>query len=144
MREISEIAPAYKGVSYDKLERGGVQWPCTATECPGTAVLHCDGFANGKAAFAPVKSGVATLATDGEFPLVLMTGPVREHHGTGVRTRRSPGITKLVAEPVLQVSAEDAKSLGLTKGDKVSVSARNGGSLARGRARRGWSHVQQR
>ncbi|MBN1632036.1 MAG: molybdopterin-dependent oxidoreductase [Thermoleophilia bacterium] len=129
MREISEAAPAYKGVSYDKLECGGVQWPCTATECPGTAVLHTDGFANGKAAFAPVKSGATTLATDAEFPLVLMTGPVREHHGTGVRTRRSQGVTKLVADPALQMSADDAKALGLANGDKVSVSARNGGTV---------------
>ena len=34
---------------------------------------------------------LATTATDAEFPLVLLTGSVREHHGTGVRTRRRAG-----------------------------------------------------
>jgi len=127
MSEIAGVTQAYSGVSYERLEEGCVQWPCEEPDCAGTGILHANGFARGKAAFTPVEEGVATVREHPEFPLALLTGPVREHHGTGVRTRRSAGVTNLVAEAVLQVSSEDAKTLGLAKGDRVAVSAPNGG-----------------
>ena len=41
MREIAEMVPTYKGISYDKLENGGVQWPCLSTDCTGNAHSAC-------------------------------------------------------------------------------------------------------
>ena len=126
MREIAEVAPSYKGVTYAKLEKAGVQWPCEAAECQGTPILFAEGFARGKAAFAPVEAGVAAGAPAGSF--VLLTGTAREHHATGVRTRRAPGITKLAPEALLQVNPADAAGLGVAEGDMVKVSA-DGASL---------------
>ena len=42
MDEISELAPIYGGVSYERLERGeehGLQWPCPDEDHPGTLFI---------------------------------------------------------------------------------------------------------
>jgi anaerobic selenocysteine-containing dehydrogenase len=59
---------------------------------------------------------------------MLLTGTAREHHATGVRTRRAPGITKLAPEALLQINPADAAGLGVAEGDMVKVSA-GGASL---------------
>jgi predicted molibdopterin-dependent oxidoreductase YjgC len=128
MREITEVVPAYKGLSYDRLDEAAIQWPCLATECTGTPLLFSDGFPRGKAVFAPVAQGVATVDVCRESCFVLLTGTVREHHATGVRTRRAPGITKLVRDAYLQVNPNDASALGVDSGAKVRVTASGSGA----------------
>ena len=91
MREIAEVVWCYRGIAYERLDDEGLQSPCPGVDRPGTAILHVTEFSRGKAAFAPVETGVAATAVDADFPLVLLTGCVREHHGTGVRSRRSAG-----------------------------------------------------
>jgi len=129
MREISEVAPTYAGVTYEKIDDEPVQWPCLGPDCAGMPILYADGFANGRATFASLDKNVWLAPTDDEFAFALLTGSVREHHGTGERTRRSSGVTSLLAQARLQVNPGDAKSLGLTQGDTVRVSGRDGGSL---------------
>ena len=129
MREISEIVPTYKGVCYGKIEQAGVQQPCLAPECPGMSILYVEGFDKGKATFSAVEKGVAPTITGADFGFTLLTGSIREHHGTGVRTRRSAGLTNLVAEARLQINPGDAAGLGVTDGEKVKVVGRDGMSL---------------
>jgi formate dehydrogenase alpha subunit len=129
MREISEVVPSYKGVSYEKIDREGLQVPCAGADCSGTAILHSDAFGKGKAVFGAVEKGTSPTLTGADFPFTLLTGPAREHHGTGVRTRRSPGVTKLVAEAFLEVSPGDAGRLGVCDGEKVRVVGHDGTAL---------------
>jgi len=88
MQEISEVAPTYKGVRYENIDDAGVQWPCLAADCPGMTILYANGFGDGRAAMLAVEERVWPTVTDAEFAFVLLTGSVREHHGTGERTRR--------------------------------------------------------
>lgn len=129
MAEISEVAPTYKGVTYDKIADVPLQWPCLDAASEGTAVLHTDGFAGGRATFSALDKGTSPTSTDQEFAFVLLTGSAREHHGTGDRTLRSVGSTSLMAHALLQLNPTDAQTLGVTQGDKVQVIARDGASL---------------
>jgi predicted molibdopterin-dependent oxidoreductase YjgC len=129
MREISEVAPTYRGVWYTKLENGGVQWPCLSVECTGMPILYADGMNKARASFTALDRGVSPTVTGAEFGFTLLTGSVREHHGTGVRTRRAGGLTSLVAEACLQINPGDAKGLGVADGEKVRVIAHDGVSL---------------
>jgi predicted molibdopterin-dependent oxidoreductase YjgC len=124
MREIAEVVPAYGGISYARLEKGMLQWPCPEADHPGTPILYVDEFARGKGAFAPVERGISAAGTDADYPFTLLTGAVREHHGTGVRSRRSAGLRKLVEEPWLEVNPRDAELLGLADGARVKVVGR--------------------
>ena len=40
MDEIAALTPIYGGITYDRLGRQGLQWPCPDREHPGTPVLH--------------------------------------------------------------------------------------------------------
>lgn len=125
IREIAEVVPTYEGISYSRLEDEGLQWPCPGIEHPGTPILHGAEFARGKGAFTPVERGIAAAAPDADYPFVLLTGAVLEHHGTGVRSRRSPGLTELVGEARLEINPVDAERLGLGDGGRVKVVGRS-------------------
>jgi predicted molibdopterin-dependent oxidoreductase YjgC len=127
MREIADVAPAYKGVTYDKLDDVGVAWPCLEVEGGGTPMLFTEEFAKGKGGFAAVEAGCSAASGTPAFPLVLVTGSVRGHHGTGVRSRRAPGLTKLMTEASLEMNPQDAGKAKVADGDKVRVSGQAGG-----------------
>jgi formate dehydrogenase major subunit len=126
MREIAEVVPTYKGISYVRLEDEALQWPCPGAEHPGTPILHAEEFTRGKGSFAAVEGhtvpGIA--GADADYPFVLLTGSVLEHHGTGVRSRRSPGLTKLVEEARLEINPVDAERLSVADGDRLRVVGR--------------------
>ena len=106
MREIADVAPQYKGVTYETLDEEGLAWPCMEVDGSGTPVLFTQQFAKGQGVFATADAGPAAAAGDAAFPLLLLSGSARGHHGTGVRSRRAPGITKLMAEALLEMNAE--------------------------------------
>ena len=120
MREISELNVDYRGITYAKIDECGVQVPCASDDTDGTPILFADGFAARKARFAPAPPAAAQLAGDG---FTLLTGSVKEHHATGVRTRRSLGSTNLVPEARLEVNPADAEAMGVVDGDTVRVTA---------------------
>jgi formate dehydrogenase (NADP+) alpha subunit len=131
MREVTELVPDYRGISYAGLDKDGggrIQVPCASDDSAGTAILPADGFATRKARFAAVPAAAPQQAGEA-FPFVLLTGSVKEHHGTGVRTRRSAGSYRLVPEARLEISPADAAKLGVSEGDRVRVSAEAGGAL---------------
>ena len=127
MQEISSLVPSYKGVSYERLERGGVQWPCPSEEHPGTQILHTERFAtgNGKGKFMPLAYRKSAEEPDEQYPLLLTTDRSLYHfHGT--MTRRVYGLNVLEKEEQLKIHPEDASRLGITDGAVVRVSSRRG------------------
>jgi predicted molibdopterin-dependent oxidoreductase YjgC len=42
-KEIADLTPSYAGITYERLEGPGIQWPCPSLEHPGTPFLHKDG-----------------------------------------------------------------------------------------------------
>ncbi len=128
MREIAELVPEYRGVSYARLEEGRLQVPCLGDDTTGTPILPVDAFTSRKARFAPVPAATPQQGGDG-FPFILLTGSVKEHHGTGVRTRRSAGSSRLMPEARLEINPADAARLDVAPGDTVRASAEAGGAL---------------
>ena len=51
MEEIASVTPSYCGINYARLEQGGIHWPCTGTDHPGTPCLHMDQFTCGLGVF---------------------------------------------------------------------------------------------
>ena len=52
--EIRMVTPIYSGITYDRLEKVGLQWPCPTLDHPGTPILHQEQFARGLGKFQPV------------------------------------------------------------------------------------------
>jgi len=88
--EIAKVAPSYGGLSYERLEKGPIAWPCPTSDHPGTPILHKDRFTRGKGLFTAIEYRPPEELTDEEFPLQLTTGRYFPHYHTGTMTRNSP------------------------------------------------------
>jgi formate dehydrogenase alpha subunit len=128
MAEIATLVPVYGGIGYDRLEKRGIQWPCPDKNHPGTTTLYTDLFSrtNALATFIPLDHQGPGEIPDEQYPLVLITGRIREHYNNGSMTRRVKGLSQLVPVEKVEISPEDAKMLGIEGGDWVKVSSRRG------------------
>jgi len=130
MEEISSLTPSYGGITYERLEEGGLQWPCPTKDHPGTPILHTQQFTRGKGRFIPLEYKPPMELPDEQYPLVLTTGRSLYHFHTGTMTRKVEGLNTLKGEGV-ELNPADASKLGLRDGEKVKVSSRRGEVLAR-------------
>jgi formate dehydrogenase alpha subunit len=131
MEEIRDLTPSYRGISYRRLENGGLQWPCPADDHPGTPTLHTNTFVRGKGRFIPLKYVPPGEMPDEDYPLILTTGRSLYHFHTGTMTRRVAGLNIIEPEGMLEISPEDASQLGIAQGDKVRISSRRGEVVAK-------------
>ena len=133
MDEIAGLTPQYGGISYERLEKESLQWPCPTKDHPGTTTMYTDLFSrpNGLAQFMTLDHKGSGEVPDKKYPLVLITGRIREHYNNGSMTRRVPGIMELVPEELVEISPADAKKLKIKSGDKVKISSRRGTVKAR-------------
>ncbi len=131
--ELRELAPIFKGMTYERLEKeGGLQWPCYDEQHPGELFLHsrlwkepCEGP---RAPFSVVEHDPPLERPDAEYPFQLTTGRRLDSYNTGVQ---SGGYTSpLRRGEALDISPEDARRLGLMEGDPVRVSSRRGSVVA--------------
>jgi predicted molibdopterin-dependent oxidoreductase YjgC len=126
MEEIRNLTPSYAGINYQRLEDGGLQWPCPLDDHPGTPILHTNVFVRGKGRFVPLKYIPPGEMPDEEYPLILTTGRNLYHFHTGTMTRKVAGLNTMEPEGVVEISPQDASQLGIAQGDKVRVSSRRG------------------
>ena len=126
MEEIRYLTPSYGGISYQRLENGGLQWPCPTDDHPGTPILHVNTFVRGKGRFIPLKYVPPGESPDEDYPLILTTGRSLYHFHTGTMTRKVAGLNIIEPEGTVEISPEDASQLGIAQGDKVRVSSRRG------------------
>ncbi len=124
--EITRCWPAMAGMTYDRLENGGLQWPCPDKEHPGTPTLHAHGFGCGKALFTVIDWIGPDETTDDEYPLVLSTGRVLYQYHTGTMSRRSEVLERSAPSPYVEMNPEDAEALRLEDGEVVQASSRRG------------------
>lgn len=131
--EMAELTPQYAGMTHQRLESGGLQWPCSTSDHPGTKILHSGKFARGLGLFSVVDYKPPAEEPDEEYPLILSTGRVLFHWHGGTMTRRSPGLDELAPYPEVEVHPEDAAGLGIEDQDVVKVHSRRGTITARAR-----------
>jgi len=124
MDEIASLTPSYAGISYDRLEGDGLQWPCPSAEHPGTKFLHAGRFPRGKGLIQGIEHQGPAELTDDEYPVLLTTGRMLYHYG--VTTRRSASLESYRPEEMAEINPEQAAALGVKTGDKVAVVSRRG------------------
>ena len=131
MEEIASLTPSYGGISYQRLEDGGLQWPCPTPDHPGTPILHTQQFTRGKGRFIPLEYKPSMELPDEEYPLVLTTGRSLYHFHTGTMTRKVEGLNLLKGEGEVEINPGDASALGIADGEKVKVISRRGEVVAK-------------
>jgi formate dehydrogenase alpha subunit len=126
MEEIAALTPIYGGISFDRLETVGLQWPCPDRQHPGTKYLHTDRFTRGKGKFHAVAFQSPAEVPGEQFPFVLSTGRQLYQFHTGTMTRKSRAIHQVSPTGYVEVHAADAERLGIADGQMVEVSTRRG------------------
>ena len=124
--EIRAVWPNAAGITYSRLENGGLQWNCPTEDHPGTEVLHEESFAKQKTAalrridFKPTKEKISD-----EFPFMLTTGRSLYHFNAGTMTERTPNL-EIRPSDLLDICPSDAKSIGIVDGEKVKLKSAHG------------------
>ncbi|MBI4333490.1 MAG: formate dehydrogenase subunit alpha [Chloroflexi bacterium] len=133
MEEMAGVTPIYAGISYEKLEKGGIQWPCTTPEHEGSPILHTQSFTRGKGKFVPLAYRPPAEQPDKDYPLILTTERSAYQFHTGTMTRRVEGLVELRGEELVEMNPADAERLGVAGGDRVKVTSRRGEVEAKAR-----------
>jgi formate dehydrogenase major subunit len=126
MAEINAVTPSYAGITYERLEKGGIQWPCPNADHPGTRFLHKDRFSRGRGLFHAIEYLPPAELPSDEYPIILSTGRVLYHYHTGTMTRLSQGSMERCPESLVEINPLDAEKLGIGDGQTVKVTSRRG------------------
>ncbi len=124
--EIAKLTPIYGGISYDRLDPCGLQWPCPSKDHPGTVYLHKDRFAKGKGTFMPCVYIAPDELPDNEYNFALSTGRIYWHWHTGTMTRRTSTLDREVPRGYVEINPKDAEKLKIREGNRVKISSRRG------------------
>jgi formate dehydrogenase alpha subunit len=124
--EIASLAPSLAGISYARLEKGGLQWPCPTPDHPGTRFLHKDGFTRGKGLFHEISFRPPAELPDADYPMILSTGRTLYNYNVGNMTRKTAVVEQKQPENFVEIHEDDAARLGIRHGDKVRVATRRG------------------
>jgi formate dehydrogenase major subunit len=123
--EIRSVWPAGSGITYERLDGGGVQWPCPNDGHAGTEVMHTDSFPVGRAALRRVPYRPTDEVVDDEFPFLLITGRTLFQFNAGTMTMRTANVMLRPAD-LVDISSEDAKRLNLEDREGVRIRSRYG------------------
>ncbi len=127
--EVRALCDGARGMTYPRLDRGGLQWPCPTEDHPGTPILHVDGFATGPSAtlrcvdYRPTPERTTT-----RYPLLLITGRSLYQFNAGTMTDRTRS-HQLRPSDVVDIAPTDAVAMGISDGERVRVESRYGAAV---------------
>ncbi len=127
--EMRLLTPSYAGITYKRIEKVGLQWPCPAEDHPGTKYLHQGAFPRGKGLLQGIEFKPAAELPDEEYPILLTTGRKLNHYN--VTTRFSESLLTLDPHEQAEINPTDAAKLGLGEGDQIRVTSRRGSVVTR-------------
>jgi len=126
--ELAQAAPIFAGISYDRIEDEGIQWPCPSREHPGTPTLFLERFntPDALARLVPVDYEEQAELPDADYPLTLNTGRILYQYHSSTLSLRSASLRAFARESYVLVNPADASRLGLAQGERVRLSSRRG------------------
>lgn len=127
--EIRQATPSYRGITYERIDKVGISWPCPTEEHPGTPVLHKGTFARGKGVMVPVEYEPPAEIVCEEYPILLNTGRMLYHYN--VMTRNSKSLNDIRPYELAEIHPIDAEKLGLKEEEFARVSSRRGSIITR-------------
>ena len=115
MSEIEELVPSYEAYT-DSEKEDELAYEETG-HTYGSQLLK--GFAR----FSAVEYSPQARKRKADYPFTLLTGTTLYHCGTGNRSSRASRLRKFSPQSFVQIGEADALKLGISEGDKVSVTS---------------------
>jgi formate dehydrogenase major subunit len=127
--EVRSLCSGARGMTYERLESAGLQWPCPTEDHPGTALLHVEQFGHDRrATLQCVEYRPTSEWTTTEYPFLLITGRSLYQFNAATMTGRTLN-NELRPCDLLEISADDGVNLGVRDGEWVRVVSRYGSAL---------------
>ena len=123
LAEVASVVPFYGGISFEKIENGGIQWPCPTADHPGTPYLFADGFTERKAQLVPTR--LQPRSADPRFPMLVSPGR-SVYFSTGVVTEHSRRLSQMKGQPYAEINPADAAAQGIQEGDQIRITSEHG------------------
>lgn len=124
--EITSVTPSYGGMSYARLEKEPLQWPCPSADHQGTKFLHAGQFVRGKGLMNAIEHQEPKELPDDEYPLILTTGRNIYQFHTRTMTGRSEGVDELAPVCIIEVNPADAEKYGVEDNGQAKLASRRG------------------
>jgi formate dehydrogenase alpha subunit len=126
--EIAAVTPIMAGISHERLEQGGIQWPCPSPGHTGTPTLFLEGFntPNGKARLNPVEYLPQREWADEAYPFILNSGRILYQYHTTTMSGRNSSLNDFAHNPYVLMHPDDAEKTGLEHGCRVRIRSRRG------------------
>ncbi len=124
--EMRTVTPTFKGISYERIEDEGLQWPCPTEDHPGTPLLHVDSFPIGKGRLVPTVYIEDEEQPDDEYPFMLNTGRTLYQYHTATMTRRSTPLNEYIPNSFLEMNPADIERYKLKDGEVVKLVSKRG------------------
>jgi len=124
--EIRKVTPSYAGMTYERIRKELLQWPCPTEDHPGTQFLHRDRFSRGLGVLTPIEYTSPAEEIDAEYPLIMTTGRLLDHFHTGTMSRNSKVLNENVPEGYVELNPNDAQNYNIKDGETISISSRRG------------------
>jgi formate dehydrogenase major subunit len=125
-RELASVTPIYAGMSYARLDKSGLQWPCPSPDHPGTVRLYTEAFSRGKGRLIPVEWTALSEPASPEYPLTLTTGRLLYQYHTRTMTGKSPGLDRIAGRARIEISPRTAADADVFDGELVRLRSRRG------------------
>ncbi|WP_339196294.1 nitrate reductase [Aeribacillus sp. FSL k6-2211] len=123
----------YYGITYERLCKERVYWPCPSVDHPGTGRLFEQSFAHpdGKARLAVVDNEYEKEEATEQYPLYVTTGRVLTHYLSGTQTRRSPALASRQIEAFMEIHPNTAKKYKIEPNTLVKIETMRGSAVLR-------------
>ena len=131
--EMASLTPSYAGISYQRIEKTGLQWPCPTKDHRGTTFLHEGRFTRGQGLMHAIRFRPPAEVPDEEYPFMLSTGRTLFHYNIGNMTRKSAAISQKEGENFVEMHVDDAGRLGIADGGWARVTTRRGSLVVHAR-----------
>jgi predicted molibdopterin-dependent oxidoreductase YjgC len=122
---MASVVTDFAGITYDRIDKTGIQYPATDLSHPGTPTLFLETFPRGRGKFTPLEYIPSMEPVDDEYPFILTTGRVLEHWHGGTMTRHSR-LDDLYPEACVEIHPADAEIHGIKNDSYVTVCSRRG------------------
>ncbi len=126
--EIAAATPMLAGISFARLEQGGIQWPCPHSDHPGTPTLFLERFntKSGKAHLTPVEHAEQSEQPSPEFPFLLNTGRILYQYHSATMSRRNAALRSFADRSYALMHPRDAARQRLHDGERVTITSARG------------------
>lgn len=127
--ELRTVTPSYAGITYKRIEKEGLHWPCPTEDHPGTPILHAKGpIRNGGKGLLKVMDWQPSPETQNkkEYPITLTSCRILYHYHTRTMTDRTRAVHFTAPRNWVEINKDDAAELRIKEGDWVQVTSARG------------------